>query len=1080
MESGDRLFVRLIPPPSEFEEWKSVRIRAAGTPSTRLAEEAAKDKPKLSFEAMVPSEYRDYADVFSKESFDELPDQKPWDHAIELNTEAIPKTAPKVYPLSLKEQQELDAFLQENLASGRIRPSKSPLASPVFFVKKKDGSLRFVQDYRKLNSLTIKNRYPLPLMADIITKLRNAKFYTKLDVRWGYNNIRIKEGDEWKAAFRTNRGMYEPLVMFFGLTNSPATFQTMMNDIFRDLIDEGVVIVYMDDILIFTETRDKHRDVTRRVLEILRQQKLYLKPEKCEFSRERIEYLGLIISADGVAMDPIKVQGVTEWPAPKNLKEVQSFVGFINFYRRFINGFSEMARPLHDLTAKGTPWQWGDAQAKAFRDLKAAITSAPILVFLSESKVYHVECDSSDYATGAVLSQEGSDGKLHPIAFLSKSLNAVERNYEIHDKEMLSVMRALEEWRHYLEGTETPFEIYNDHKNLEYFMGARKLNRRQARWYITLSDFNFQLKYRPGKQNGKADALSRRPDHGDGKDDNEGVVLLKPEWFRTRAIKRGHVILAGSEVDILKDIRKAKEMDKAVAKAMEALRTNPNQLRRDDWAEEQGLILFRGRVYVPMDPDLRRRIVESHHDTPLAGHPGKWKTQELVSRNYWWPGIGRYIAEYVKGCDKCNRTKTFPTKPAGKLMPNRIPTRKWEVVTCDLITNLPESQGFDSIFVAVDRLSKRARFAPTKTTVDSPGIARLFLDNVFKNHGLPDEVISDRGPQFVSEFMRELHITLGIKTSASTAYHPQTDGQTERVNQELEQYLRLFTNFRQDDWSSWLSVAEFSYNNRIHSSTRQTPFMIDMGRHPRMGVEPTRSSAPESVAEYAKRLSEIEEEARAALVQAADDMARFYDAHHGPTPVFAIGQKVWLDSKNITTTRPTKKMDDKWFGPFKVSEKINDNAYRLALPPQFKGIHPVFNVVKLREWTKDTIQGRKHPEVAPPPILVNDEPEWEVEEVVDSKLVNGKLWYRVKYQGYRTPEWQPAEDLEHSQEMVLEFHRRKPNAPRYVSRAEFEQLDFQPVLRFTEIDPDYLLSEDELWDWSHGQLASFLRYMDSS
>src|SRR5208283_2883897 len=263
--------------------------------------------------------------------------------------------------MSLEEQAELNAFLEEALTTGRIRPSKSPVGAPVFFVKKKDGKLRFVQDYSTLNAITRKNRYPLPLVDDLIHRLSGAKYFTKLDVRWGYNNIRIREGDEWKVAFRTNRGLFEPLVMYFGLTNSPATFQTMMNEIFHDLITQGVVSIYMDDILIYSRTLEEHRRITRLVLERLRNHKLYLRHDKCEFEKTRIEYLGVIISYNHVEMDPVKIAGVKEWPAPSNKKEVQSFVGFINFYRRFIADFSHHARPLFDLTKKDVHFVWGPA-----------------------------------------------------------------------------------------------------------------------------------------------------------------------------------------------------------------------------------------------------------------------------------------------------------------------------------------------------------------------------------------------------------------------------------------------------------------------------------------------------------------------------------------------------------------------------------------------------------------------------------------------------------------------------------------------------------------------------------------------
>src|ERR1700753_930860 len=498
-EDSDRIWVSFLHPQHN--------VNATQTVSQRLAEQSSKpDWEKKTFEEIVPSQYHDYKLVLSKESFDELPAKKPWDHAIELKPDFEPYRS-KLYPLSPNEQAELDEFLDENLKSGRIRPSKSPMAVPVFFVKKKDGSLRFVQDYRRLNDMTIKNSYPLPLISDMINKLSKAQWFSKLDVRWGYNNVRIKEGDEWKAAFRTNRGLFDPLVMFFGLTNSPATFQTMMNDLFKDLIDEGCVVIYMDDILIFTEDLVKHREVVNRVLAILEENKLYLKAEKCDFEKTKVEYLGLIISQGQVSMDPVKIEGVSKWPTPGNVTEVQSFLGFTNFYRRFIQDFSDVARPLHDLTKKDTAWTWSQKEQDAFDKLKQIITSAPVLIFPQDNKPYRLEADSSNYASGAVLSQEGEDGKWHPIAFYSKSLSPVERNYDIHDKEMLAIIRALEEYRHLLEGTQHEFEIWTDHKNLEYFMSAKKLTRRQARWSLFLSRFNFKLIHRPGSKSLKPDAL---------------------------------------------------------------------------------------------------------------------------------------------------------------------------------------------------------------------------------------------------------------------------------------------------------------------------------------------------------------------------------------------------------------------------------------------------------------------------------------------------------------------------------------------------------------------------------------------
>jgi hypothetical protein len=429
---------------------------------------AKNSKPK-GFEDIVPMASHEYANVFSETAFDSLPERRKWDHTIELEREPSPGFR-KVYPMTLTEQTEMDTFLEEALATRHIRQSKSPLRAPVFFIKKKDGKLRFVQDYRALNAITRKNWYLLPLIDDLIHRLKDARYFTKLDVRWGYNNVCIREGNKWKAAFRTNRGLFEPLVMYFGLTNSPATFQTMMNEIFQDLITEGVVSMYLDDILIFTNSLEEHRRITHLVLDCMREHKLYLWPEKCECDQTQIEYLGIIISHNKVEMDPVKIAGVAEWLTPSNKKEVQSFVGFVNFYRRFIPGFSHHARTLFDLTMKDIRFIWGLPQEDSFMKLKELVTSAPVLVLPNDNLLFRLEADGSGIATGAVLSQQNvDDNAWHPIAFLSKALNPVERNYEIHDTEMLAIIRGLEEWRHYLEGARHPVEIWTDHKNLEYF-----------------------------------------------------------------------------------------------------------------------------------------------------------------------------------------------------------------------------------------------------------------------------------------------------------------------------------------------------------------------------------------------------------------------------------------------------------------------------------------------------------------------------------------------------------------------------------------------------------------------------------
>src|SRR5260370_12202510 len=423
--------------------------------------------------------YKEFTDICSEEAFAHLPPRKAWDHAIELHPDAkLPRGT--LFPLSPTEQKELDAFLRENLANGQIHPLKSPIGAPVFFVKKKEGSLHLVQDYWKLNKITVKNSYLLPLVSNMLTRLRDAKWFTTLDLHWGFNNVRLKEGDEWKAAFSMNRGLFEPLVMFFRLCNSPTTFQTMMNDILRPFIDHNEAVCYMDDILIYSPSLMDHQRITWEILQTLCSYKLFLQPEKCKFKHQEVDYLGLVISKDHVAMDPIKVQGVTDWPQLTKVKDVQSFIGFVNFYRRFIWNFSEIAHPLHALTQKSKNWSWGAAEQQAFDALKNAVTSTPTLAFPSKSSLFRLDCNGSTFATAAVLSQQQEDGLFHLIGFMSKSFSDTEQNYQIHDKEMLVIMHALDEWGHFLEGSDQKFKIHMDHKNLSYFQEAHKLNHHQA------------------------------------------------------------------------------------------------------------------------------------------------------------------------------------------------------------------------------------------------------------------------------------------------------------------------------------------------------------------------------------------------------------------------------------------------------------------------------------------------------------------------------------------------------------------------------------------------------------------------
>ena len=476
-------------------------------------------------EATIPEAYQDLADVFSKEKANELPAHGPQDHAIEVQG-GSPSFGP-LYNCSARELEAIRVYIEENLAKGFIRPSTSPAGAPILFVKKKDGTLRLCVDYRGLNRLTVKNRHPLPLISEALDRLVGAKVYTKLDIRSAYNLIRIKEGDEWKTAFRTRYGHFEYRVMPFGLANAPATFQGHINAVLRDYLDV-FCLAYIDDILIFSEREEDHEEHVRKVLERLLAAGLYCKLEKCEFSTRRVGFVGYVITPEGVSMEDDRVATVRDWPAPRSHKEVQIFLGFANFYRRFISKYSKITRPMTDLLLGGKAgkffgkFEWTPEADRAFKELKEAFTTAPILRHYNPDLPARLETDASGFAIAGILSQpsrttpgvetEEEDGHWHPVAFWSRTMTVAERNYGTEGTELLAIVMSCKQWRHYLEGARHPTEVRTDHANLQTFMTTKDLRGHQARWWEILSGYNLETVYQPGRYN-PADGPSRRPDY---------------------------------------------------------------------------------------------------------------------------------------------------------------------------------------------------------------------------------------------------------------------------------------------------------------------------------------------------------------------------------------------------------------------------------------------------------------------------------------------------------------------------------------------------------------------------------------
>ncbi|QRW19885.1 Retrotransposable element Tf2 protein [Rhizoctonia solani] len=872
---------------------------------------ASEEEADLDPLADLPQQYHKFAKVFGKEEFKVLPPHREYDIAIDLIPNAKLSPGP-IYGMTDAESKALKQHINEELATGKIRPSTSLAGALVMFVKKADSSLRLVVDYQKLNNVTHKNVYPLPRQDDLMAKLRNAKLFTKLDLCWGYNNVRIKEGDEWKTAFRTKYGLFKYLVMPFGLTNALAAFQHFMNNLFRDLIDVTVV-VYLDDILIFSEDPEKHLEHVREVLLQLMKNQLFCKLSKCHFHVTTVNYLGIVISLAGFSMDQKKIEAVTSWPQPKTVKQVQAFLGFVNYLCRFIPNFSSVACPLHNLTKKETPWSWGTQEEGAFQELKSLVTQSPVLIHSNPALPYYLETDASGVAMGAILSQQGPDNWLHPIAYMSKSFSGAEANYNTHDKELLAIIKVLKEWRIFLEATNKPIQVFTDHWNLEYWMQARTFNCRHARWRIFLSNFNFEIHYCPGKQSGKPDALSRRLDYTDLPSEPE--VMLPSKLREDPSLKPIIQFLTKDTDNAPLSIRKA--------------------YRDYDWEED--LLWYRGKLVVPDSKTLKERLLREFHNSPLARHPGQQRTLELLNCNYWWPGMKSSTKEWVECCPTC-QANCCAHNPVIALKPLEVPPFPFHTISYDFITGFPKLNRHDAILVVINSFSKFGHFIPTSKKVTARGLADLFVSHVWKLHGLPIKTVLDRGTTFTGKFLRALYQRLGVKLAFSSAYHPESDGQTERVNQFIKFYLRAYVTTDHSDWATWLPLAEYAYNNARHSATGKTPFELVYGQNPVMNPANVPANIPEADA-VAETLAWEWKEAKSALRMSKEQMAR----NQGTVPEYSVGKKVWLDGKNVELKTNLNKLDPKQLGPFKVIEKISSHAYRLELLETLK-IHDVFYV----------------------------------------------------------------------------------------------------------------------------------------
>ncbi len=816
-----------------------------------------------------------------------LSEHKSWDHEILLLNDKQLKWM-SLYSMSEDQLKKVRTYLNENLKRGFIRSSKSLTEYSILFVSKKNDTKQLCVNYRQLNKITRWDSYSLLLIKELQDWLDRAKWFTSLNLKEAYYWVQMKKGKEWKTAFQTRYRHYKYTVMLFGLKNAPATFQRLINNTLREYLDD-FVITYLDDILIYSDDLEMHRSHVHKVLRKLNERALYVKKSKSRFKTKEIKFLDYVIQSGQIKKNPEKTNAVRNWSPSKWVKKVQAFLELMNYYWKFVPNYAKIAELLTQLTHKNKRWHWDKEQEDAFHTLKKSLSRTAHLRILNSTCEKVLKINTSNFTVDACLYQI-EDEQQRPITYQSRKLSEPEKRYEVHDKELLVIVKALQDWRPYLTDTEKPIQIYTDHKNLRNFATMKQLNQWQVCWVKQLVDYKFQIHYKKSNENGKADALSRQPDHEE--------------------VKKIHA-------EIL--------------------------------SEDDKRILTKGLAAtykVKQAPLTDEELIWVCHDDRADEHLEVKRTEDLIQRRHNISNLKDQITEYIIKCNSCCRNKIQRDKRYDRITWLNAPNAPWESVTMNFITKLSTSKNpawgvkFNSILTIVDRLTKYTMFISFKKTTTAPVLMYIILQELVNNHELSKKFIINRDKLFTSKFWETLTAELEINHKMSTAYHSQTDRQSKQMNQMIETYLRHYVNKNQNNWVQLLLTAQFVYNNTQNETTEETPFWANYEYNLKVWWElrAHRSQSQKAILDIAE-IKKLHKDLTNRIQQQTEQTTE--------VKPFVIKERVYLRTNNIHVKWRSKKLNNKSIEPFKIKRNIKGLSYELDLLKKM-WIHSIFHAFMLQ------------------------------------------------------------------------------------------------------------------------------------